>query len=184
MLDRAPARFNFLHLNSIARRRARVWPASWRSTSREEKDETGSNAIEPGAILRRDGACDLRCASPRYRLRSSDRAERGNRLDGYLHRYERSENQAAGRWRQATASSPRLSPRALSSCGTRFSPLIMHLRVHLSWIIIVAPPSDIAIGHVPGAGVSGNGTAAIGIIEAVVAQFFPVASRVWPCFLI
>src|ERR1700690_1167406 len=81
-----PARFNFLHLDSIARRRARVWPASWRSTSREEKDETGSNAIEPGAILRRDGACDLRCASPRYRLRSSDRAETGNRLDGYLHR--------------------------------------------------------------------------------------------------
>ena len=61
--------------------------------------------------------------------------------------------------------------RALSSCWTRFSPLIMHLRVHLSWIIIVAPPSDIAISLVPGAGVPGNGTAAIGIIEAVVARF-------------
>jgi hypothetical protein len=48
----------------------------------------------------------------------------------------------------------------------------MHLRVHLSWIIIVAPPSDIAISHVPGAGVPGNGAAAIGIIEAVIAGFF------------
>src|ERR1700722_18407609 len=60
---------------------------------------------------------------------------------------------------------------ALSSCRTRFSPLIMHLRVDLCWIIIVAPPSDIAISHIPGAGVPGNGTAAIGIIEAVVALF-------------
>ena len=42
----------------------------------------------------------------------------------------------------------------------------------MSWIIIVAPPSDIAISHVPGASVPGNGTAAIGIIEAVVARFF------------
>ena len=49
----------------------------------------------------------------------------------------------------------------------------MHLRVHLSRIIIVAPPSDIAISLVPGAGVPGNGAAAIGIIEAVVARFFP-----------
>jgi hypothetical protein len=48
----------------------------------------------------------------------------------------------------------------------------MHLRVHLSWIIIVAPPSDIAISHVPGAGVTGNGAAALGIIEAVIARFF------------
>jgi hypothetical protein len=48
----------------------------------------------------------------------------------------------------------------------------MHLRVHLSWIIIVAPPSDIAISVVPSAGVPGDGTAAIGIIEAVVARFF------------
>ena len=54
----------------------------------------------------------------------------------------------------------------------------------MSWIIIVAPPSDIAISHVPGAGVPGNGAAAIGIIEAVVARFLPVVSRVWPCFLI
>jgi hypothetical protein len=49
----------------------------------------------------------------------------------------------------------------------------MHLGVHLSWIIIVTPPSDIAISLVPGAGVPGNGTAAIGIVEAVVARFFP-----------
>jgi len=42
----------------------------------------------------------------------------------------------------------------------------------LSWIIIVAPPSDITISLVPGAGVPGNGAAAIGIIEAVVARFF------------
>jgi hypothetical protein len=48
----------------------------------------------------------------------------------------------------------------------------MHLRVHLSWIIIVAPPSDITISLVPGAGVPGNGTAAIGIIEAVITRFF------------
>src|ERR1700722_9326124 len=60
---------------------------------------------------------------------------------------------------------------ALSSSWTRFSPLIMHLRVHLSWIIVVAPPSDITISHVPRASVPGNGTAAIGIIEAVVARF-------------
>jgi hypothetical protein len=66
----------------------------------------------------------------------------------------------------------RCSPHALSPCWTRFSPLIMHLRVHLSWIVIVAPPSDIAISLVLGAGVPGNGTAAIGIIEAIVARFF------------
>jgi hypothetical protein len=48
----------------------------------------------------------------------------------------------------------------------------MHLRVHLSWIAIVAPPSDITISHVSGAGVPRNGAAAIGIIEAVVARFF------------
>jgi hypothetical protein len=65
-----------------------------------------------------------------------------------------------------------LSPRALSSRWTRFSPLIMHLRVHLSWIIVVAPPSDITISLVPGAGVPGNGAAALGIIEAVIARFF------------
>ena len=41
----------------------------------------------------------------------------------------------------------------------------------MSWIIIVAPPSDIAISHVLGAGVSRNGAAAFGIIEAVVARF-------------
>ena len=41
----------------------------------------------------------------------------------------------------------------------------------MSWIIVVAPPSDIAISHVPGAGVPGNGAAAIGIVETVVARF-------------
>ena len=49
--------------------------------------------------------------------------------------------------------------------------MIMHLRVHCSGIVIVAPPSDIAISLVPCAGVPGNGAAAIGIIEAVVARF-------------
>jgi hypothetical protein len=61
---------------------------------------------------------------------------------------------------------------ALSSCWTRFSPLIMHVGVHCGGIVIVTPPSDIAISHVPGADEPGNGTAAIGIIEAVVARFF------------
>ena len=42
----------------------------------------------------------------------------------------------------------------------------------MSWIIVVAPPSDIAIGLVPGAGVTGNCAAALGIIEAVIARFF------------
>ena len=41
----------------------------------------------------------------------------------------------------------------------------------MGWIIIVAPPSDIAISHVRGAGVTGNGPAALGIIKAVVARF-------------
>ena len=41
----------------------------------------------------------------------------------------------------------------------------------MSWVIIVAPPSDIAISLVPRASVPGNGAAAIGIIEAVVARF-------------
>jgi hypothetical protein len=49
--------------------------------------------------------------------------------------------------------------------------LIVHLGIHLSWIIIVTPPSDIAISLVPGAGIPGNGAAAIGIIEAVAPRF-------------
>jgi hypothetical protein len=53
----------------------------------------------------------------------------------------------------------------------------MHLRVHLSWIVIVAPPSDVAIGLVRGAGVARNGSAALGIIEAVVARFFTGAQQ-------
>jgi uncharacterized membrane protein len=48
----------------------------------------------------------------------------------------------------------------------------MHLRIHLSWIVIVTPPSDVAINLVPGTGVTGNGAAAIGVIEAVIARFF------------
>src|ERR1700722_5836442 len=77
------------------------------------------------------------------------------------------------RWRrrQSDFAIITLSPRALSSCWTRFSPLIMHLRVHLSWIVIVAPPSDIAIGLVRRAGEPGNGAAAVGIVEAVVSRF-------------
>jgi hypothetical protein len=67
----------------------------------------------------------------------------------------------------------RSSARTLSSCWTRFSPLIMHVGVHCNGIVIVTPPSDIAISHVPGAGIPGNSAAAIGIIEAVVARFFP-----------
>jgi predicted benzoate:H+ symporter BenE len=55
--------------------------------------------------------------------------------------------------------------------------LIMHLRVHLRWIVIVAPPSDIAISLVRGAGVPGNGPAALGIIEAVVARFSTAAQQ-------
>ena len=47
----------------------------------------------------------------------------------------------------------------------------MHLRVHLSWIVIVAPPSDIAVSLVPCVGVTGNGAAALGIIEAIITRF-------------
>src|SRR3984885_1363623 len=43
----------------------------------------------------------------------------------------------------------------------------MHVGVHCNGIVIVAPPSDIAVSLVPGAGEPGNGTAAIGIIEAL-----------------
>jgi hypothetical protein len=45
----------------------------------------------------------------------------------------------------------------------------MHLRVHLSWIVIVTPPSDRTINLVSGAGEPRNCPAAIGIIKAVVA---------------
>ena len=50
--------------------------------------------------------------------------------------------------------------------------MIMHVGVHCNGIVIVAPPSDIAISLVRGAGVTGNGAAALGIIEAVIARFF------------
>jgi hypothetical protein len=50
--------------------------------------------------------------------------------------------------------------------------LMMHVGVHCNQIVIVTPPSDIAISLVHGAGEPGNGTTAIGIVEAVVAQFF------------
>ena len=48
----------------------------------------------------------------------------------------------------------------------------MRVRVHYSWIVIVTPPSDVAVGLVKGTGETGNGTAAIGIIQAVVARVF------------
>ena len=48
----------------------------------------------------------------------------------------------------------------------------MHVGVHCDGIVIVTRPSDIAMRLVLGAGEPGNGTAAIGIIEAVVARFF------------
>jgi hypothetical protein len=47
----------------------------------------------------------------------------------------------------------------------------MHVGIHCNGIVIVTPPPDIAISLVPGAGEPGNGTAAIGIIEAVAARF-------------
>ena len=43
--------------------------------------------------------------------------------------------------------------------------------VHCNGIVIVTPPSDIAISLVHGAGEPGNSAAAIGIVEAVVARF-------------
>ena len=47
----------------------------------------------------------------------------------------------------------------------------MHVGVHCNGIVIVTPPSDIAISLVRGAGEPGNGSAAIVIVEAVVARF-------------
>ena len=47
----------------------------------------------------------------------------------------------------------------------------MHVGVHCNGIVIVTPPSDIAISLVHGAGEPGNRTTAVGIVEAVVAQF-------------
>ena len=45
----------------------------------------------------------------------------------------------------------------------------MHVGVHCDGIAIVTPPSDIAMRLVLGAGEPGNGSAAIGIVEAIVA---------------
>ena len=50
--------------------------------------------------------------------------------------------------------------------------MIMHVGVHCNGIVIVTPPTDVAISLVRGAGEPGNGAAAISIIEAVVARFF------------
>jgi hypothetical protein len=47
----------------------------------------------------------------------------------------------------------------------------MYVGVHNGGIIIVTPPSDIAISLVHGAGEPGNSSAAIGIVEAIVARF-------------
>jgi hypothetical protein len=130
------------------------------------------------AFRSRDSATALPPFRPKLRARRGRPSKLpGRRLSAH-HQRRRAALQSFA-VRQEPLASPlvhtrqtRCSPHALSSCWTRFSPLIMHLRVHLSWIIIVAPPSDITISLVPGAGVPGNGTAAIGIIEAVVARFF------------
>jgi hypothetical protein len=54
----------------------------------------------------------------------------------------------------------------------------MHVGVHRNGIVIVAPPSDIAISLVHGTGEPGNGSAAIGIVEALVTRFHAVVSKV------
>jgi uncharacterized membrane protein len=50
-------------------------------------------------------------------------------------------------------------------------PLIMDVGVHYRGIVVVAPPSNIAISFIFGADVPGNGSATIGIVEAVVPRF-------------
>jgi hypothetical protein len=49
--------------------------------------------------------------------------------------------------------------------------LIMRVGVHLNGIVIVTPPSDMAISLVQSADESGNSSAAISIVEAIVARF-------------
>ena len=50
--------------------------------------------------------------------------------------------------------------------------MIMRVGVHCNRIVIVTPPTDIAISLVRGAGEPGNGAATVRIIEAIVARFF------------
>jgi hypothetical protein len=47
----------------------------------------------------------------------------------------------------------------------------MNVGVHCDGIVIVTPPSDITMSLVPGASEPGNSSAAIGIVEAIVAGF-------------
>ena len=59
----------------------------------------------------------------------------------------------------------------MMACCAGVNALIMHVGVHCDGIVIVTPPSDITISLVHGAGEPGNSSAAIGIVEAVVARF-------------
>ena len=59
----------------------------------------------------------------------------------------------------------------MTTCRAGIGALIMHVGVHCNGIVIVTPPSDIAKSVVHGAREPGNGSAAIGIVEAVVARF-------------
>ena len=61
--------------------------------------------------------------------------------------------------------------------------MIMHVGVHCNGIVIVTPPSNITISLVHGAGEPGNGAAAIGIVEAVVARFFARVQQILAMFL-
>ena len=59
----------------------------------------------------------------------------------------------------------------MTTCWAGIGALIMRGGVNYSGIVIVTPPSDIAISLVHGAGEPGNASAAIGIIEAIVTRF-------------
>jgi hypothetical protein len=48
----------------------------------------------------------------------------------------------------------------------------MYSRVHYSRVVIITPPPDEAEGFVKSTDEARNSTAAIGVIEAVVARFF------------
>jgi hypothetical protein len=48
----------------------------------------------------------------------------------------------------------------------------MHSRVHYSRVVIITPPPDEAEGFVKSTDEARNSTAAIGIVEGVVARFF------------
>jgi hypothetical protein len=59
----------------------------------------------------------------------------------------------------------------MTPCSAGIGVLIMHVGVHRNGIVVVTPPSDIAISIVHAAGEPGNSSAAIGIVEAIVARF-------------